>query len=254
MKVLLILILIAVIVVIGWFVARNRHPSSGALPSAGQPESLGTGDFAGPVGDPHTTVHEASPLDPLIEPEPVASAAPQAVTETAPPVEPEPVIEPPLPEPDPIVEPEPPAEPEPVIEPVPPPAPQPEPFQPDAPTAFEAGTEPAGTEPAEAEPFHPEHLAEPEPEPVGTPHGDPLATDAAVSISPVVGEDEVPAEDLDPHAGWETEDDRTIHADPESGLFHTPDSPGYNVGPTGVVFESEDAARTAGFTRWDETN
>ena len=58
--------------------------------------------------------------------------------------------------------------------------------------------------------------------------------------------------DLDPHAGWESDEDRTIHADPESGLYHTPDSPGYKLGSDGQVFESEDEAREAGFTRWDE--
>ena len=62
----------------------------------------------------------------------------------------------------------------------------------------------------------------------------------------------MPAQDLDPHAGWETDDDRTIHADPESGLYHTPDSPGYKLGPDGQVFESEEEAQSAGFTRWDQ--
>ncbi len=64
---------------------------------------------------------------------------------------------------------------------------------------------------------------------------------------------ETAAVDLDPNAGWESEDDRTIHADPESGLYHTPDSPGYKLGSDGQVFESEDDAREAGFTRWDES-
>ena len=82
-----------------------------------------------------------------------------------------------------------------------------------------------------------------------------MATDPDEPTDPpqaVIDAGEMPAQELDPHAGWETEEDRTIHADPESGLYHTPDSPGYKIGPDGQVFESEEAAQSAGFTRWDQ--
>ena len=101
---------------------------------------------------------------------------------------------------------------------------------------------------------------EPDTTAVGAPHGDPLSTEAGNDqpYSPddserSIGEEsEKPAEDLDPHAGWESEDDTRVHADPESGLYHTPDSPGYKLGSDGQTFESEDDAREAGFTRWDQ--
>ena len=112
--------------------------------------------------------------------------------------------------------------------------------------------------------MEPEPIIEPEPlpiesEPIIEPDAPPAepetpATDPDEPTDPpqaVIDAGEMPAQELDPHAGWETEDDRTIHADPESGLYHTPDSPGYKIGPDGQVFESEEEAQSAGFTRWD---
>ena len=100
--------------------------------------------------------------------------------------------------------------------------------------------------PMEPEPF-------PEPEPAVEP--EPVIEPDQPDIEPEQ-EDEAPndgsAEHLDPHAGWDHPEDTTVHGDPESGIYHTPDSPGYNVGPDGVEFESEEAAQTAGFTRWDQ--
>jgi hypothetical protein len=273
MKVLLIVVLIAVIAAIGWFVARNRHRSTDALPPS-RPEALEADAAGAPPADiaqavrdtlfaePEPVAEVAPALPP--EPEPVPAApshskdviAPRLVAEAAPSMEPEPVE--PLPEPEPIVEPEPPAEPEPVIEPVPPVEPEPEPFQPDTEPAFEAGTEPPGVEPAGPEQSAPEHLAElePEPEPVSMTHGDPLASEAsepAPAADLTNAEGELPAEHLDPHAGWEHPEDTTVHGDPESRQYHTPDSPGYNkVGPDAVDFDSEDAAQEAGFIRWDQ--
>ena len=138
-------------------------------------------------------------------------------------MEPEPAVEP-LPEPDPIVEPEPPMEPEPIIEP-------------------------------EPEPVEPEPVIEPDTAGVGSPIVDHPAADPDEPTDPpraVIDAGEMPAKELDPHAGWESDDDQTIHADPESGLYHTPDSPGYKLGPDGQVFESEEEAQQAGFTRWDQ--
>jgi outer membrane biosynthesis protein TonB len=230
-KFLLIVLLIAVIAGLAWLAARSRRHTEEALPIDDRPDAIGSGAsdtpaMVPPPSDITVPSNLSSPLQP--EPQPVEQAVPapepKVVSETEPPVEPEPVVEPVPPlEPEPVIKPEP-VEPEPVVEP------EPEPVEP------EPVVEP-DTAGVQAEP------AEPEPEPVTTTHGDPLAEEAKT---------EVPAGDLDPHAGWESDDDRTIHADPESGLYHTPDSPGYKLGPDGQVFESEDAAREAGFTRWDE--
>jgi hypothetical protein len=95
-----------------------------------------------------------------------------------------------------------------------------------------------------APPMEPEPFPEPEPAPEPEPVIEPDQADE----EPNDGS----AEHLDPQAGWDHPEDTTVHGDPESGLYHTPDSPGYNVGPDGVEFESEEAAQTAGFTRWDQ--
>jgi hypothetical protein len=213
-KLLLIVILIIVIAAIGLLVARNRPDSLPADSDEGSVDELLAG-----------ADHDVSP--------PLSDIATTTAMAGSIHPEPDPVDEP-LPEPEPVVEPVPPVEPEPVVEPVPPVVPEPEP------------------------------VIEPDPEPVGAVHGDPLAAageQAALAdeepplpdeVSTPTEEGEVPAEDLDPHAGWETEDDTTVHADPESGLYHTPDSPGYKIGSDGVVFASEEEAEAAGFTRWDE--
>jgi hypothetical protein len=110
-------------------------------------------------------------------------------------------------------------------------------------------------EPDDAPPVEPEPVVEPDTAAVGAPHGDDAATDPDEPTDPpraVIDAGEVAAKELDPEAGWEADDDTKVHADPESGLYHTPDSPGYKLGPDGQVFESEDAAQTAGFTRWDQ--
>ena len=229
-KFLLILLLIAVIAVLAWLAVRSRRHTEEALPADDRPDAIGPGrsDTAAMVPAPTDITAPSALSTPLPPPEPevveqpAPAPEPEVVTQTAPPLEPEPIVEPvPPAEPEPVIEPEPkPVEPEPVIEP------EPEPVEPEP--VIEPEAEPVG---------------EPEDEPVTTTHGDPLADEAKT---------EVPAGDLDPHAGWESDDDRTIHADPESGLYHTPDSPGYKLGPDGQVFESEDAAREAGFTRWDE--
>ena len=230
---LLILLLIAVIAGLALLAARSRRHTDDALPADDHPDAIepgasDTNAMVPPPSDITVPSNMSTPLPP--EPQrveqPVPSPEPEVVTETTPPVEPEPVVEPvPPAEPEPVIEPESePVEPEPVIEP------EPEPVEPEP--VIEPDT--AGVE---AEP------AEPEPEPVNATHGDPLAEE---------GRTEMPAGDLDPHAGWESDEDRTIHADPESGLYHTPDSPGYKLGSDGQVFESEDEAREAGFTRWDE--
>ncbi len=125
----------------------------------------------------------------------------------------------------------PPMEPEPGVEPLPEPDPivEPEP------------------------PMEPEPIIEPDPQPIDP---ETVVEEAdEPSVGPpqaVIDAGEMPAGDLDPHAGWGSDDDRTIHADPESGLYHTPDSPGYKLGPDGQVFESEEEAQSAGFTRWDQ--
>jgi hypothetical protein len=125
-------------------------------------------------------------------------------------------------------------------------------------SAVEAGAEadllPEGLA---SEPFsEPEPVVQPEPPMEPEPFSEP---EPVAEPEPVIEPDEVDeepkdgsAEHLDPHAGWDHPEDTTVHGDPESGLYHTPDSPGYNVGPDGVEFESEDAAQTAGFTRWDQ--
>ena len=257
MKFLLIVLLIAVIAVLAWLAARSRRHSDNALPADDRPDAIGpSASDTNAMVPPPSDITVPSNLSPPLQPEPqpveqsVPAPEPQVVEETAAPVDPEPVVEP-LPEPDPIVEPEPPVEPEPVIEPEPEPVepepviePEPEPVEP-APV-IEPDT--AGVEP--------EPVVEAETEPVITTHGDPLAApaDEPTTDPPraVIDAGEMPAVELDPHAGWESDDDRTIHADPESGLYHTPDSPGYKVGPDGQVFEFEEEAREAGFTRWDE--
>jgi outer membrane biosynthesis protein TonB len=232
-KFLLILLLIAVIAVIGWLAARSRADSAGVLPADDRPDAVGPGTahetaIAPPEADISAAAAGAGPFShepPQTEVEHEPVPEPEVVAETVPPMEPDPIVEP-LPEPDPVVEPEPPTEPEPIIEP-------------------------------EPEPVEPEPVIEPDTAVVGSPHGDPLATEAdqtpPVDASTAAGNGtEVPAGKLDPHAGWEREDDTTVHADPESGLYHTPDSPGYKLGPDGQVFESEEDARNAGFTRWDQ--
>jgi outer membrane biosynthesis protein TonB len=244
MKFLLIVLLIAVIAVLAWLAARSRRHTEDALPADNRPDAIGPGPsdetaMVPPPSDITVPSNLSSPLPPESQTMEQASPAPEpeVVAQTQPPVEPEPVVEP-LPEPDPIVEPESPVEPEPIIEP------EPEPVEPEP--VIEPDTAGVDAEPAgEPEPDTAAAEAEPaaEPEPVAATHGDPLAEEAKT---------EMPAGDLDPHAGWESDDDRTIHADPESGLYHTPDSPGYKLGPDGQVFDSEDAAREAGFTRWDQ--
>jgi len=304
-KVLLIVLLIAVIVLIGWFVVRSRPDTAGELPTDDRPDAIGPGTpddtvIAPPPADiAEPAAMESSPLpppvpepveepDPWVQsvppppPEPLEQPAPPpepaVVPETAPPMQPDPIVEP-LPEPDPITEPEPPVEPEPVIEPDPEPIepepviePHSEPVEPDpviepdtagVGSTFDAASDAApdpGPGPSVESDAEPGHLQEPDTTAVGAPHGDPLATEAGNgqpyapddSERSIGEESEKPAEDLDPHAGWESEDDTRVHADPESGLYHTPDSPGYKLGPDGQIFESEDDAREAGFTRWDQ--
>ena len=254
MKVLLIVLVIAVVVAIGWFVARTRAHSSDALPAEDHTDALpwGRADdtaIAPPPDDITESAMGESPLpaepEPEEHPEPIVE--PEVVAESTPPVGPDPSVEP-LPEPEPIVEPEPPMEPEPIIEP------QPEQAEPEPEPVVEPDIQPDEPEPAD----EPEAVVEPDTAGVGSPHGDPLADEAADPDEPtdppqaVIDAGEMPAVDLDPNAGWESEDDRTIHADPESGLYHTPDSPGYKIGPDGEVFESEEEAQSAGFTRWDQ--
>jgi outer membrane biosynthesis protein TonB len=218
-KFLLIVLLIAVIAVIAvlaWLAARSRRHTDDALPADDHPDAIGPGAS--------TTTAMVPPPSDITVPSNLSSPLPP---------EPQPVEQPiPAPEPEVVAETEPAVEPEPVVEPVPPVEPQP---------VIEPEPEPVEPEPV-VEPKD-EPVIEPEAEPVTTTHGDPLAEEAKT---------EVPAGALDANAGWESDDDRTIHADPESGLYHTPDSPGYKLGPDGQIFESEDAAREAGFTRWDE--
>lgn len=248
MKFLLIVLVIAVIAVLAWLAARSRRHTEDALPADDSPDAIGPGAsdetaMVPPPSDITVSSSLSSPLQP--EPQPVeqtvAAPEPEVVEETEPPVEPEPMVEPvPPAEPEPvIVPPEPgPVEPEPVVEP------EPEPVEP------KPVIEP------EPEPSEPEPVIEPDTAGASSPHGDPLAAavDEPTTDPPqaVIDAGETAAVDLDPHAGWETEDDTTIHADPESGLYHTPDSPGYKLGSDGQVFESEDEAREAGFTRWDQ--
>jgi outer membrane biosynthesis protein TonB len=230
MKFLLIVLLIAVIAVIGLLAARSRARSTDALPAEDHRDAI-TPDprddtFSALPPDEFTpSAMGGSPLPAEPEPEELHEPVPEpeVVPESVPPVEPDPVVEP-LPEPDPIVEPEPPMEPEPIIEPDP-------------------------------QPAEPEPIIEPNTAVGGATHDDPPAADPDEPTDPpqaVIDAGEMPAQELDPHAGWESDEDRTIHADPESGLYHTPDSPGYQIGPDGQVFESEEAAESAGFTRWDQ--
>ena len=239
MKFLLILVLIAVIALIGFLAVRSRTNSTGALPPEDRPDEIGPGNpddnvIAPPPAEVTTAAMEASPLPPMAD----ERREPEVVAETAPPMEPEPVVEP-LPDPDPVIEPDPPPmDPDPIVEPEPQPV-EPEPvIEPDP------------------QPVEPEPVIEPDTAGVDAdPPGEALATDPDEPTDPpqaVIDAGEMPAQELDPNAGWETSEDQTIHADPESGIYHTPDSPGYQLGPDGQVFESEDEARSAGFTRWDE--
>ena len=227
MKFLMIVLLIAVIAVIAGSRGPLTRGSADALAGRLDPDAIDRGPPDETVIAPHAATspsrrHVLEPPEPVAQPHPAA----RVVAQTAPPMEPEPTVEP-LPEPDPIVEPDPPMEPEPIIEPDPAAGPSPSP------------------------------IIEPDTAGVGAPHGDPLTADPDEPTDPpqaVIDAGEMPAQDLDPHAGWETDDDRTIHADPESGLYHTPDSPGYKLGPDGQVFDSEEEAQSAGFTRWDQPN
>jgi hypothetical protein len=261
MKFLLIALLIAVIAVLALFAARSRRHTENALPADDRQDAIGPGAsdtnaMVPPPSDITVPSTMSSPLQPEPQPveQPVPAPEPQVVEETEPPVEPEPVVEPvPPAEPEPVIEPTEPehVEPEPVVEP------EPEPVKPEP--VVEADTAGVEAEPAEPdpEPAHPKPVNGTNTAGVGSPHGDPLAAaavDEPTTDPPqaVIDAGEMPAVELDPLAGWETDDDKTIHADPESGLYHTPDSPGYKLGSDGQVFESEDEAREAGFTRWDE--
>jgi len=241
-KLLLIVLLIAVIAVIVFLAARARSGSDRALPAEDRLDPVGPGPAdTTAIAPPQPYITSDIPSAPMPpEPEPVEQPAPppepEIVPEPAAPMEPDPVVEP-LPEPDPVVEPEPPVEPEPIIEP------EPEPIEP------EPVIEP------EPEPIEPEPVIEPDSAGVGSPQGDRPGLDPDEPTPPpqaVIDAAEMPANELDPHVGWETDEDKTIHADPESGLYHTPDSPGYLLGPDGQVFESEEEAQSAGFTRWDQ--
>jgi hypothetical protein len=231
MKVILIVLLIAVIGLIVWLAARSRAGSRDTLPAEDRREALtpDTADdtvIAPPLEDIATTAMGGGsplPVDPEPEEHREPIPEPEVMAETAPPVEPGPAVVEPIPEPDPIA-PELPIEPEPIIEPDP-------------------------------QPAEPEPVIEPDTAGMGSPQGDGMATDPDDPTDPpqaVIDAGEMPAQELDPHAGWEADEDRTIHADPESGLYHTPDSPGYKIGPDGQVFESEEEAQSAGFTRWDQ--
>ena len=268
-KLLLIVLLIAVIAVIVFLAARARSGTDRALPAEGHPDVVGAGAadttaIAPPQPDFIASAMASGPPPP--DPEPVEQPAPppepEVVPEPAPPMEPDPVVEP-LPEPDPIVEPEPPVQPEPVIEPEPEPIepepvidPEPEPIEPEP--VVEPEPEPIEPEPVvepEPETTEPEPVIEPDTAGVGSAQGDRPGLDPDEPTPPpqaVIDAAEMPANELDPHVGWETDEDKTIHADPESGLYHTPDSPGYLLGPDGQVFESEQEAQSAGFTRWDQ--
>ncbi len=255
-KLLLIVLLIAVIAVIVFLAARARSGSDHALAADDGADAIGPGAADTPATSPPQPDFIASAMasgPPPPRPEPVEQPAPtpepEIVPEPAAPMEPEPVVEP-LPEPDPVVEPEPPVEPEPVIEP------EPEPIQPEP--VIEPEPEPIQPEPViepEREPIEPETVIDPDTAGVGAPQGDRPGLDPDEPTPPpqaVIDAAEMPANELDPHVGWETDEDKTIHADPESGLYHTPDSPGYLLGPDGQVFDSEEEAQSAGFTRWDQ--
>jgi hypothetical protein len=80
----------------------------------------------------------------------------------------------------------------------------------------------------------------------------PLPPEPPPEDQPVTeAEEEAGVSRLDAAAGW---DDPTsaVRADPESGTYHTPDSPDYDDVADGPTFDSEQAAEAAGFTRWDE--
>ena len=222
MKFLLILVLIAVIALIGFLAVRSRTNSAGALPTDDRPDEIGPGNpddnvIAPPPADVTTAAMEASLLPsrwPIR-----ADRQPEVVAETVPPMEPDPVVEP-LPDPDPITEPDPPPmEPEPIIEPEPQPV-EPEPvIEPDP------------------QPVEPEPVIEPDTAGVDAdPPGEALATDPDEPTDPpqaVIDAGEMPAQELDPNAGWETSEDQTIHADPESGIYHTPTRRATSWVPTG---------------------
>lgn len=221
MKLILIVLLIAVIALIVWLAARSRAGSRDTLPAEDRQEAItpDTADdtvIAPPLEDIATSAMGGGSPFPA-EPGPGEPREPipepEVMAESTPPAEPDPIAEPELP-----------IEPEPIIEPDP-------------------------------QPVEPEPVIEPDTAGIGSPHGDPLTTDPDDPTPPpqaVIDAGEMPANELDPHAGWEADEDRTIHADPESGLYHTPDSPGYKIGPDGQVFESEEDAQSAGFTRWDQ--
>ena len=144
-----------------------------------------------------------------------------------------------------------PVEPEPVVEPEPEPV-EPEPV--DRAGDPSTGRSRAGHEP-EPEPFEPEPVIEPDTAGVSHHRRSPGRCGGRADDRPATGRHRRgrdAAVDLDPHAGWEA---RRRPDDPRrSGVraYHTPDSPGYKLGPDGQVFESEEEAREAGFTRWDE--
>ena len=254
-KILLIVLLIAVIAVIVFLAARARSGSDRALLAEDHLDAVGPGAAdTTAIAPPHPGfIESAMAPGPPPEPEPIERPTPppepEVVPEPTPPMEPDPVVEP-LPEPDPVVEPEPPVEPEPVIEP------EPEPIEPEP--VIEPEPEPIEPEPViepEPEPIESEPVIEPDTAGVGSAQGDRPGLDPDEPTPPpqaVIDAAEMPANELDPHVGWETDEDKTIHADPESGLYHTPDSPGYLLGPDGQVFESEEEAQSAGFTRWDQ--
>jgi hypothetical protein len=212
-KFLLIVLLIAVIAGIGVLVARSRASSADALPPEDHPDALEPPRADDTVTAPPPADITTSATAPSpLPPEPV----PEWVEQAPPPSEPE-------------VQPEtvPPMEPEPGVEPLP----EPDPI------------------------VEPEPVIEPDTAGVGSPVVDHPAADPDEPTDPpraVIDAGETAAKELDPEAGWESDDDQTIHADPESGLYHTPDSPGYLLGPDGQVFESEEEAQQAGFTRWDQ--
>jgi hypothetical protein len=81
----------------------------------------------------------------------------------------------------------------------------------------------------------------------------PLPPDPPPEDEPVTeAEEEVQARRLDASAGWD-ETPPLIRADPESGTYHTPESPDYDDASDGQTFDTEEDAQAAGFTRWDES-
>jgi hypothetical protein len=81
----------------------------------------------------------------------------------------------------------------------------------------------------------------------------PLPPEPPPEAEPVPeAEDEAGASRLDAAAGWD-ETPALIRADPESGTYHTPESPDYDDASDGQTFDTEEDAQAAGFTRWDES-